>query len=101
MRQLRVPTDLAGIEGHFEGDPLVPGVMQIGWALDAAAALLGEIPRVRRLDAIKFPTLLRPGTSVRLEVQLLDAGAKLRFTLSVDGEITATGRCVLAEPRDV
>jgi 3-hydroxymyristoyl/3-hydroxydecanoyl-(acyl carrier protein) dehydratase len=101
VRQLRVPTDLAGIEGHFEGDPLVPGVMQIGWALDAAAALLGEIPRVRRLDAIKFPTLLRPGTSVRLEVQLLDAGAKLRFTLSVDGEITATGRCVLAEPRDV
>jgi 3-hydroxymyristoyl/3-hydroxydecanoyl-(acyl carrier protein) dehydratase len=97
VRQLQVPTDLAGIEGHFDGNPLVPGVMQLGWALDAAAALLGETPRVRRLDAIKFPTLLRPGTSVRLEVQLLEAGAKLRFRLSVDGEITATGRCVLAE----
>jgi 3-hydroxymyristoyl/3-hydroxydecanoyl-(acyl carrier protein) dehydratase len=96
VRELHVPTRLAGIEGHFEGDPLVPGVMQIGWALDAAAALLGETPRVRRLDAVKFPALLRPGTIVRVEVQLFEAGTRLRFTISVDGDVTATGRCVLA-----
>ena len=65
VRELHVPTNLAGIEGHFAGFPVVPGIMQIGWSLDAAEVLLGEPPRVRRLDAVKFPSLLRPGTSVR------------------------------------
>jgi acyl-coenzyme A synthetase/AMP-(fatty) acid ligase len=96
VRLLHVPVDLAGIEGHFEGYPVGPGVMQLGWALDAAAVLLGETARVRRLDAVKFPTLLRPGASVRLEVELLDDGARLRFTLRVADEISATGRCLLA-----
>lgn len=95
VRTLNIPTNLAGIEGHFAGFPVVPGIMQIRWSLEAAAELLGEIPCVRRMDAIKFPTLLRPGRSVRVDVELLDEGTRLRFTLTADGAITATGRCVI------
>lgn len=95
VQQLRVPEELPGLEGHFEGFPVVPGVMQIGWALEAAGELLGETPRVRRLEAVKFPTLLRPGEVLRLEVEL-DASARLlRFTLAAGRHVTASGRCVL------
>lgn len=98
-RTLEIPADLAGIEGHFEGYPVVPGVMQIGWALEAAAELLGAPPRVRQLDGVKFPALLRPESRVELEVVLDDGGERLRFTLRTGDETTATGRCRLGEAR--
>ncbi|HJO24264.1 MAG: polyketide synthase dehydratase domain-containing protein [Myxococcota bacterium] len=97
-RRLRVPEDLVFLEGHFAGFPVVPGVVQLGWAIGAAAALLGHPPAVRCLEALKFPTLLRPGDVVRLTVESDGDGRRLRFEIrSADAAecIFASGRCEL------
>jgi acyl-coenzyme A synthetase/AMP-(fatty) acid ligase/3-hydroxymyristoyl/3-hydroxydecanoyl-(acyl carrier protein) dehydratase len=99
-RRLEVPADLAALEGHFEGMPLVPGVVQLGWALAAGACLLGRPPRVRGIEALKFPTLLVPGDRLTLRVEISEAGDRLRFRLSDGERVFATGRCVLAAGGD-
>ena len=43
-RRLEIPDDLAQLEGHFDGFPVVAGVVQLAWALDAMADWLGRRP---------------------------------------------------------
>jgi 3-hydroxymyristoyl/3-hydroxydecanoyl-(acyl carrier protein) dehydratase len=96
-RRLAVPEDLAQVEGHFEGFPVVPGVVQLAWALAAAAALLGSEPELCALEALKFPVPLRPGGSVRVCVEVAADRKALRFSVHADGAVTASGRARLAE----
>jgi acyl-coenzyme A synthetase/AMP-(fatty) acid ligase len=94
-RRLEVPSDLAHLEGHFEGLPIVAGVVQLRWVMAAGAELLSATPGVRAIEALKFPNVLRPGDQLTLRVELSQDADRLRFRL-YDGERTfATGRCVL------
>ncbi len=97
-RQLEIPDDLAQLEGHFDAFPVVAGVVQLAWALDAAADWLGHRPVLAGLEALKFPMPLRPGRSLTLRVERSGRGSNLRFRLH-DGEfVYAVGRVVLVEP---
>jgi acyl-coenzyme A synthetase/AMP-(fatty) acid ligase len=80
-RTLAVPGDLAQLEGHFEGFPVVPGVVQLGWALAAAAELIGGQPHPLRIEALKFATMLRPGDRAVLEVDTSEDGKRATFVL--------------------
>lgn len=95
VRELEVPADLASIEGHFPGRPLVPGVVQLGWALDAAAAWLGRPPRLAGVETLKFPEPLQPGRRVRVAVSASEDGSRLRFRISSEGRVHAIGRALL------
>lgn len=64
-----VPHDLRYFEGHFPGDPIVPGVAQLTAIAEAQARrafpALGPSAGVKRL---KFMEALRPGDTLRLEL---------------------------------
>jgi 3-hydroxymyristoyl/3-hydroxydecanoyl-(acyl carrier protein) dehydratase len=94
-RRIEVPHDLAALQGHFEGRPLVPGVEQLRWAVEAGGIVLGQPACVRGVEALKFPTVLQPGDRATLRVEISPARDRLRFRL-FDGErVYATGRCLL------
>jgi len=100
-RRLEVPPDLAQLEGHFDVFPIVPGVVQVGWAMSAAAEWLGRRLRIARLEALKFPTPLRPDRRVTLRLERSADGARVRFRIDDGERVFATGRAVLADaPRD-
>jgi len=98
-RTLRVPADLTFLEGHFPSFPVVPGVVQLRWALRLAAELLGHEPRLASVEALKFRELLRPGDAFRATVELSAPGDAFQFSLWSDDPATtrvfSTGRCVL------
>jgi 3-hydroxymyristoyl/3-hydroxydecanoyl-(acyl carrier protein) dehydratase len=94
-RDVEIPADLAYLEGHFDDFPVVPGVVQLRWALLAAASLLGAEPRVERIDALKFHELLRAGDRALLRVERASP-EKLRFRLAAGDRLFASGRCTLA-----
>jgi len=98
-RALRVPADLAFLEGHFPGFPVVPGVVQLRWALRLAAELLGREPRLAGVEALKFRELLRPGDAFRAAVVLSTSREAFEFRLWSDdpasSRVFSTGRCLL------
>jgi acyl-CoA synthetase (AMP-forming)/AMP-acid ligase II len=78
----RVPADLAQLEGHFPGHPLVAGVVQLGWVMEALAAELGAAPALDQLEALKFHEVLSPGAHARLRLELAEGGRAFRFELA-------------------
>jgi acyl-CoA synthetase (AMP-forming)/AMP-acid ligase II len=91
----RVPHDLAQLEGHFPGHPVVAGVVQLGWVMDELTDLLGDRPQLEGLEALKFHDVLGPGERVHMRLELGGDGARFRFQLA-DAErperIFASGR---------
>ncbi len=75
---LTLPLELLCFDGHFPQAPVLPGVMQIAWALALAAPRLGTSSRCRDMKGLKFQRLLHPGDRVELH-------------LHVDHKATATG----------
>jgi 3-hydroxymyristoyl/3-hydroxydecanoyl-(acyl carrier protein) dehydratase len=86
-----VPIDLAQLEGHFPGLPVVPGVAQVGWALQLAGELRGAPVQVSALEALKFPAHLLPGARLRVRVEAMSDDL-LIFRLWHDQEEFASGR---------
>ncbi|HYB99546.1 MAG TPA: AMP-binding protein [Candidatus Limnocylindrales bacterium] len=95
-RELVVPRDLAFLEGHYEAFPLVQGVVQIEWAMRALADLLGSMPAVARMEAVKFKDVLRPAQTFTLRLVLDAASARADFTLADGARTFSSGRVVLA-----
>ncbi|MET0935805.1 MAG: hypothetical protein ABWX83_07445, partial [Luteibacter sp.] len=77
--ELELPLDLACFAVHFPDAPVLPGVMQIGWALEMAATRLGTPTTCRGMDALKFQRLLRPGDRVELTLRHDAASGRLHF----------------------
>jgi hypothetical protein len=96
-RILEVPEDLVYFRGHFEDYPVVAGVVQLRWVMDAARELLGESPRVGAIEALKFPDPLLPGQPFALSVEFAREGTSLHFRLWKGRLTFATGRLRLGE----
>ena len=80
--RVRVPRDLAHLDGHFPGQPVVAGVVQLHFAMRALEELLGERPRSSALEALKFHEVLLPAQEALLRVELDEDGARFRFSLA-------------------
>ena len=68
--ELEVPEQLVYLQGHFDDYPLVPGVVQIQWAIDLATEQFGCECVVADMDRLKFQQPLRPGMRFQLELKL-------------------------------
>lgn len=103
-RSCVVPPDLDCFAGHFPGGPVVPGVLQLDWAMDLAAALLGTAPIVDRIETLKLLEPLGPGERFALHVRIAKPRAragdgegrpKFEFVLQSADAKFSTGRVQL------
>jgi len=90
-RSCRVPLDLTCIPGHFPEVPVVPGVIQLDWAMDLVAQHLGQTPRVTEIESLRLTSPLRPGQRFRINSRVT-ADAKVVFKLWSREATHATGR---------
>jgi acyl-coenzyme A synthetase/AMP-(fatty) acid ligase len=98
-RRLEVPDDLVYLQGHFEGFPIVAGVVQLRWVTEAVRAWLGEMPRVQAVEALKFPEPMLPGQSFTLRVDFSERRDLILFRLYDESRTFATGRWRIGDPR--
>lgn len=89
---LYLPPDLVYFPGHFPQAPVLPGAVQIAWALAFGAQRLGTPARCRIMEALKFQRLLRPGDRVELVLRHDRARNKLHFTYRHGDTAYSSGR---------
>lgn len=88
---MELTPDLDCFEGHFEGLPVLAGVVQVGWALDLAR-LHFEHPLVfRGLRSSKFQQLVRPPVQLNLTLDLLANRELLKFRYDSQRGICSSG----------
>ncbi|MDR6712578.1 acyl-coenzyme A synthetase/AMP-(fatty) acid ligase/3-hydroxymyristoyl/3-hydroxydecanoyl-(acyl carrier protein) dehydratase [Pseudomonas hunanensis] len=93
--RLWVPCDLPCFTGHFPTSPILPGVVQIDWAISFGAALVPQGLRFAGMEVLKFQQLVRPGDEVTLTLRFDGQRNKLYFTFSQQGQPCSSGRIVL------
>ena len=76
---LSLEPDLPACRGHFPGDPVVPGVVQVDWAIRLGETAFGPLGVFAGLDQVKFLAPLRPGGAVELRLALGPARDRLSF----------------------
>ncbi len=93
--QLAIPPDLAYFSGHFPATPVLPGVVQVDWALALGQQLL-ELPgRFAGMEVLKFQQLVRPGDRIQLNLRFDAQRQKLYFAYFNDSAPCSSGRIVL------
>lgn len=93
--QLAVSADLAYFNGHFPKTPVLPGVVQVDWALALGQPLLDRPRRFAGMEVLKFQQLARPGDVLELTLRFDAERGKLYFTFSNAGAPCSSGRIVL------
>ena len=90
--QCCIPSEFYGFEGHFEGQPILPGVCQLKLVTEAVAAVSGP-PRIDRIDRMKFHNFIVPGTAFTLEIE--SSGRAWQYRLYSDDTAYASGKIIL------
>jgi acyl-coenzyme A synthetase/AMP-(fatty) acid ligase/3-hydroxymyristoyl/3-hydroxydecanoyl-(acyl carrier protein) dehydratase len=95
LLELVVPPDLLYFDGHFTLAPVLPGVVQVDWAIHYGRLHFGLAGAFAGINALKFQQMIRPGAPVRLELAW-DAGkGSLNFRYFSEAGAHASGRILL------
>ena len=79
--KLDITPDLDCFRGHFPEMPVLPGVLQLDWAITAAREEYGLVGNPRDIRRLKFKNVLSPPASVDLVLtQTAALAVQFRFT---------------------
>jgi acyl-coenzyme A synthetase/AMP-(fatty) acid ligase len=98
--QLSVPPDLAYFSGHFPKAPVLPGVVQVEWALNLGRQLLNLTGPFAGMEVLKFQQLVRPGDEIQLHLRFDPERSKLYFAYRNDTATCSSGRILLGIEHD-
>ena len=87
------PADHQAVEGHFPGNPLIPGAVLLSDTLRTIEASIGRPLTLSGIKSAKFHSPTRPGDRVAIEFALPAAG-QIKFTCAVGGTKVLTGEAV-------
>lgn len=90
--RLSIPKNLAYFDGHFDEIAVVPGVVQIQWAVHYARQFLSLDLTFSHMEAVKFKELLLPGQELQLSLRYLPPATKLEFCYRAADSEFSSGR---------
>jgi len=86
---IHVRPDSPWFAGHFPGQPVLPGVVQVDWAIMLAADLGVDLKKFAGIPRVKFSSLVLPNCRLRLILEKTSVGIK--FVFSSDEGIHSQG----------
>lgn len=87
------------LQGHFPGNPIVPGVIQCEILAQTASMLFadriaGHVPLYAGINKVKFKEPVRPGDTIETHVEIVRVMGPFYFTkgkAQVNGKVCASG----------
>ncbi len=100
----RVPKNCVWFEGHFPGEPILPGIALVSAVYNAIsqdARARNEALELRSLRRIRFSRPVRPGEALEIVLNRESAEKEIRygFKVSVEDNIVCSG-IVAAAPSE-
>lgn len=95
--RLDVPPLLACFADHFPGEPLLPGVVQLGWAVQLAGQQFGIGTPLSQVVQLKFQRPVRPGCELVLHLKRRST-LEIAFRYADSQRDCASGRLQFADP---
>ena len=89
---LRIPRELAYLPGHFPQVAVVPGVVQIQWAVHYARQHLHISDSFDHMEVIKFKELLLPDQHATLTLDYAPHNGRLQFRVHAGAVEFSSGR---------
>jgi len=89
---IQVPADLYYLQGHFPGEPVLPGVIQVHWAIQLANEHFDLKPSFAGFEALKFHNIIKPEMPLRLVLELNEKNGKLTFSYASESGNHSQGR---------
>jgi 3-hydroxymyristoyl/3-hydroxydecanoyl-(acyl carrier protein) dehydratase len=87
-----VPSTLAYFDGHFPDCPVLPGVVQVGWAIEFARRHLPFVARFRSLASVKFTRVIQPNEAIALRLVADAQRRELSFEYRSGDDTCSSGR---------
>lgn len=97
---LHIPDNLYYFNGHFPGNPVLPGVVQTHWAIHYACQHLKLERTFAGLEAVKFQHIIQPGAIVTLDLQWMPEREKLHFSFTSPTVRHSSGRVTFLSGTD-
>ncbi len=98
--ELVAPRNLVYFDGHFHGQPILAGVVQIDWVIAYGRRYFDLPPLFRAIQALKFQRVITPDTPFRLELVYEPARTTLSFKISTALGTHASGRVLFGGADD-
>ena len=95
---IHVPSDSHWFDGHFPGEPILPGVAQIGMVIDAIRQAQNQDLKVSGVRRVRFKRIIRPDDQLKIIAAPLkqNAGA-YSFRIMVEDEAACSGVVMVEE----
>ncbi|MCG8611713.1 MAG: hypothetical protein MI864_14395 [Pseudomonadales bacterium] len=94
---LEIPENLSFLEGHFPNHPILPGAVQLEWAVAYGKKLLNRSnSAVKQVEVLKFQNIIRPGDIVVLTLTTKTSD-KFIFSFESKQGKHASGRVILSD----
>ena len=92
VAEVRAGADSPWFSGHFEGNPILPGIAQLEMVLDTIQAF-GHTPfRVSGIHKVRFKQMIRPDDTLKIHVRLKDRSPALySFRVMVTDQLACSG----------
>ena len=90
--QCYIPVELIYFDGHFDENPILPGVIQVYWAEKFGRQLLPIDGRFKRLEAVKFLKIINPNSKVTISLEYNSAKNSMTFKYQSEKGLSSTGR---------
>jgi len=78
--------------GHFPGEPIFPGVAQLGMVFDAIKQACGKNLKISQVKRVKFKQIIRPNDKIQIVAKPKDEdNNSFSFKIMVDSELACSG----------
>ena len=89
--KLFIPSTTKWFNGHFPEQPVLPGVVQVDWAIKLAKAVFPNRGKFSHITNLKFTSVVMPDTELTLALTVASAKASVSFHYFNTTESFSTG----------